>query len=54
MRWINMERGTCPSNLKWLKAMHEILPKEVFERSKLAIYLHCIEESEKNKEVLSQ
>jgi hypothetical protein len=45
-----VERGTCPSSLKWLKGMHSVLPPEIFAKSKLAIYLHCIEESEKKEE----
>jgi hypothetical protein len=45
-----VERGSCPSNLRWLKAMHEMLPKEIFERSKLAAYAHCLIESTSKKE----
>jgi len=43
------EKVKCPTNLKWLKAMYDILPEEIFRKSKLAKYLSCLKEAEEKK-----
>ena len=40
------EEVVCPVRLEWLKAMYEILPLEIFRRSKLAPYEKCLKKVE--------
>ncbi len=40
-----VEEDSCPINNRWLKGMAEVLPPEIFERSKLAKFKKCLEEN---------
>jgi len=40
----------CPRNLKWLRAMADLLPEKILLESKLAAYLECLKERENGKQ----